>query len=127
MFTPSFKGPRKKLEEPKTNLKLRTAVKKTIARGPLKAISQTAVKPLKDNPTTKSVFKRLQSSNTSIGSNNSSWMEDDEGTALYDEYLLSKLMALNVKQNCEEAKQSANKDILELWTAIEKIRAEVCI
>ena len=54
-------------------------------------------------------------------------MEDDEGTALYDEYLLSKLMALNVKQNCEEAKQSANKDILELWTAIEKIRAEVCI
>ena len=98
-----------------------------MARGPLKAISQTAMKPIKDNPTTKSVFKRLQSSNTSIGSNNSSWMEDDEGTALYDEYLLSKLMALNVKQNCEEAKQSANKDILELWTAIEKIRAEVCI
>ena len=119
---------RKKLEEPKTDLKIRTAVKKPMPRGPLKAISQTAVKPTKakkDNPRAM-VFKRLQSSNTS---NNSSMTdsEDDEFTALYDEYLLTKLMALNVKQNCEEAKRSANKDIMDLWTAIENIRAEVCI
>ena len=45
--------------------------------------------------------------------------------ALYDEYLLSKLMLLNVQQNCQAAKKAANKDVLNLLTAIEDIRQEV--
>ena len=51
----------------------------------------------------------------------------DEGMALYDEYLLSKLMLLNVQQNCREAKKAANKDVLNMLTAIEDIRSEVSI
>ena len=47
--------------------------------------------------------------------------------ALYDEYLLSKLMLLNVQQNCREAKKAANKDVLNMLTAIEDIRSEVSI
>ena len=45
--------------------------------------------------------------------------------ALYDEYLLSKLMLLNVQQNCREAKKAANKDVMNMLTAIEDIRSEV--
>ena len=51
----------------------------------------------------------------------------DEGMALYDEYLLSELMLLNVQQNCREAKKAANKDVLSMLTAIEDIRSEVSI
>ena len=111
---------RRKLAEPMTNMKLKTTVKKNLVRGPLKAMPSTTVKPIKNPP--KSVFKKLQASNTSTCSSND---EEDEGMALYDEYLLSKLMSLNVKQNCQEAKRSANKNILDLASSIQHIRSEV--
>ena len=66
-------GGRRKLHEPMTDMKIKTGIKKNPVRGPLKAMPQTAMKPTRDPPmtTTKSVFKRLQPSNTSSSSNTS--------------------------------------------------------
>lgn len=120
-------GGRRKLHEPMTDMKIKAGIKQNPVRGPLKAMPQTAIKPTRERDppmtATKSVFKRLQPSNTSSSSNTS--MVEDEGMALYDEYLLSKLMLLNVQQNCREAKKAANKDVLNMLTAIEDIRSEV--
>ena len=56
-----------------TDMKIKTGIKKNPVRGPLKAMPQTAMKPTRDLPmtATKSVFKRLQPSNTSSSSNTS--------------------------------------------------------
>ena len=66
---------RRKLHEPMTDMKIKAGIKQNPVRGPLKAMPQTAIKPTRerDPPMTaaKSVFKRLQPSNTSSSSNTS--------------------------------------------------------
>ena len=67
-------GGRRKLHEPMTDMKIKTGIKKNPVRGPLKAMPQTAMKPTRGDPpmtAAKSVFKRLQPSNTSSSSNTS--------------------------------------------------------
>ena len=65
-------GGRRKLHEPMTDMKIKAGIK---VRGPLKAMPQTAIKPTRERDppmtATKSVFKRLQPSNTSSSSNTS--------------------------------------------------------
>ena len=62
-------------------------------------------------------------SNSSMNSN--SLFESDESQDLYDEYLLSSLMLVNVKKNNELAKKQANKEIRQLWTAVDSARSEL--
>ena len=57
-----------------TDMKIKTGIRKNPVRGPLKAMPQTAMKPTRGDPpmtAAKSVFKRLQPSNTSSSSNTS--------------------------------------------------------
>ena len=96
-------------------------------RGPMRAMPNTAVKPrgpLKALPNQGplSVFKRLQSHSESNTS-----MADDEDLALYDEYLLSSLMLVNVQKNCKEAIKAANKELVDLCVASEQIRGQVSV
>ena len=112
-----------------TDMKIKSGLRKNMVRGPLKAMPSTAVKqPQKSSEAVRSVFKRIhQNSNVSSNSSNNSLNGDvdDKNMALYDEYLCTKLMLLNVKQNHKEAKKAANKDILDLWTGIEQVRSEI--
>ena len=68
-------GGRRKLHEPMTDMKIKAGIKQNPVRGPLKAMPQTAIKPTRERDppmtATKSVFKRLQPSNTSSSSNTS--------------------------------------------------------
>jgi hypothetical protein len=100
-------------------LKLKTGNKVTVSnRGPLKALPNSGNVVYKSSPVMPPI-KRLQlftASNTSISNDNE---------ALYDEYLLSKLMASNVKQNCQAAKNQANKELVNMWTALEHLRGQV--
>ena len=57
--------------------------------------------------------------------NSNSFFDQDESQALYDEYLLSTLMMVNVKENIKAAKKQANKEIKQLWTAVDSARAEL--
>jgi len=123
--------------KPNKDFKLKTAVK-TGARGPLKAlpnmprgIQTTCKKPgfmPRDVETTSkkpgfpgTVTKSLQMNSAS--SSNSFLCEED--LELYDEYLLSELMLANVKKNCRDGRDQANKDLSQLWTSLESIRNEV--
>ena len=58
-----------------TDMKIKAGIKQNPVRGPLKAMPQTAIKPTREGDppmtATKSVFKRLQPSNTSSSSNTS--------------------------------------------------------
>ena len=58
-----------------TDMKIKAGIKQNPVRGPLKAMPQTAIKPTRERDppmtATKSVFKRLQPSNTSSSSNTS--------------------------------------------------------
>jgi len=123
--------------KPNVELKLKTAVK-TGARGPLKALPnmprgvQTTCKkpgmmPRGVETTTKkagfpgTVTIRLQMNS---GSSTDSFV-CEEDLELYDEYLLSELMLANVKKNCQEGRDQANKDLKQLWTSLESIGNEV--
>ena len=96
------------------DIKLKTSSKVNQARGPLKALPN-ALDPIK------SVTKRLQLSSTS---SNTSGISGEE-QALYDEYLLSTLMMVNVKQNCTEAKNQAEKELCAMWNALTEISDQV--
>merc|ERR1712029_565766 len=92
----------------KTSFKPRTSIKTrgtptTVRRGPLKSLPNQG-----------------HLSNSSMSSN--SFLEQDESQALYDEYLLSTLMMVNVKEN---AKKQANKEVRQLWTSVDSMRTEL--
>ena len=74
-FSYTLLGGRRKLHEPMTDMKIKAGIKQNTVRGPLKAMPQTAMKPTRERDppisATKSVFKRLQPSNTSSSSNTS--------------------------------------------------------
>ena len=44
---------------------------------------------------------------------------------LYDDYLVSELMRMNAKQNCERTCEQINTEVLQMWSAIEMLRSEV--
>ena len=112
------------------DLKLRTGSKAPMTtRGPLKALPNPGPgsNPVAANDSpVNNVFKRLHWSNSTMSSNSSMSVEDGS-QALYDEYLISCLTLHNVRKNCQEGKKQANKELLELWTALESIRNEVHI
>ena len=95
----------------KTSFKPRTSIKTrgtptTVRRGPLKSLPNQG-----------------HLSNSSMSSN--SFLEQDESQALYDEYLLSTLMMVNVKENVKNAKKQANKEVRQLWTSVDSMRTEL--
>ena len=54
-----------------------------------------------------------------------SFLEPDESQVLYDEYLLSTLMMVNVKENVKHAKKQANKEVRQLWASVDSMRTEL--
>lgn len=115
-------------------IKFRTAVK-TIKRGPLKALP-SQMKPLKPYDHDKNTFIRgptrslvgklmLSSQSSSDSSRSEDSQAKAEYDALYDEYLLSELILCNVKKNCHGAKQQMNKEVMDLWSGLERLRTQV--
>ena len=48
-----------------------------------------------------------------------------EFESLYDDYLISELMKMNAKRNCNITCEQINKEVKEMWTAVEALRGEV--
>ena len=48
-----------------------------------------------------------------------------EFESLYDDYLISELMKMNAKRNCNITCEQINKEVKEMWTAVEALREEV--
>ena len=44
---------------------------------------------------------------------------------LYDDYLVSELMRMNAKRNCDITCDQINNEVLEMWSAMEMLRGEV--
>ena len=44
---------------------------------------------------------------------------------LYDDYLVSELMLMNAKRNCDMTCDQINNEVLEMWSAMEMLRGEV--
>ena len=101
-----MKATTKTAMKPSRDLKLRTAVKPG-ARGPLKALPNMPPRGIettvKKSGLPGTVTKRLlMTASSSASASNSFSCEEDQ--ALYDEYLLSELMLLNVRKNCQDGK-----------------------
>ena len=92
--------------KPRTSIKSRGGTPTTVRRGPLKSLPNQG-----------------HLSNSSMSSN--SFLEPDESQVLYDEYLLSTLMMVNVKENVKHAKKQANKEVRQLWASVDSMRTEL--
>ena len=51
--------------------------------------------------------------------------QDIEG--LFDDYLISELMRMNSIQNCDSYCHQVNREVIEMWSALEMLRGEVLV
>ena len=50
---------------------------------------------------------------------------DQDIESLFDDYLISELMRMNSIQNCDFYCQQVNREVVEMWSALEMLRGEV--